>query len=214
MKKLLVFLLLAVFGYAYWYYRLPNVIERVRSSVVRVQVQRKFGRRISGSGVVLDDGLILTARHVIADANMVSIIFDDGSKIKSFKFFISRDIGNVDLGLIIIEDVDDHAHLVDFDVGMYIGNSVFMVGSPLGMQNSVAVGHFSAYNKILQGERLHQLDINGAPGNSGCPVFNYYGNVVGILVRGNNYGMAFMVPLETCKAVINIYENVQRSKIN
>jgi serine protease Do len=208
---LFVLLLVIILGAAWQYYRLPRVINRVRSSVVYVKVQGEYGQRWTGSGVVLDNGLVLTARHVIADANMVSVTFDDGSKVKSSEFFVSKDIDNADLGLIIIDGVDDHAHL-PFGSGTDIGDRVFIIGSPFGDKNSAAVGIFSAYDRIIQSERLHQLDINGAPGNSGCPVFNRFGNVIGILVRGNPYGMVYIVPLEICKATVGVYENVKKAQ--
>jgi len=180
---------------------------------VYVEVQGVFGGRWSGSGVVLDDGLILTAQHVIADANMVGVTFDDGFKVKSSEFFVSKDLDNVDLGLIVIDGVYDHAQLACDRVSLRVGSTVFTIGSPFGSKNSVAVGTFSAHYRVIQGERLHQLDISGAPGSSGCPVFNRFGFVVGILVRGNNYGMTYIVPLEVCKFVVEIYENVRTTQI-
>ena len=128
-------------------------------------------------------------------------------------FFISDDLGDVDVGLIIVDPnvTEDCAHFA-LGTGIEVGDMVFAIGSPFGDMNSLSVGNFSAHNRVIAGERLHQIDISGAPGNSGCPIFNRYGNVIGILVRGHEYGMVFVVPLEVCKAVVNIYDEVQKAK--
>jgi len=208
---LVILAILTIFVSVRRYFSLPRVVDRVRSSVVYVQVQGVFGGRWTGSGVVLDNGLILTAQHVIADANMVSVTFDDGCTVKSHEFFISKDIDDVDLGLIIIDEADDHVNFA-LGTGLEIGDEVFAIGSPFGANNTVATGIFSAHNRTIAGEVLHQLDISGAPGSSGGPVFNRFGSVIGIVVRGNPYGMMYIVPLETCKAVVDVYENVQEAK--
>ena len=208
-KYLFIILLSLLFFAAYQYYRLPNVVDRVRSSVVYIQVQGVDGDRWSGSGVVVGDGLILTASHVIDDANMVTIISDDGGKIKSSEFFMSKDLNNVDLGLIVVSETNRPATLSWDDVE--IGDTVFAVGSPYGLQNSLTVGVFSAYDRIVQDERLYQLDMSGNPGMSGCPVFNRYGSVIGILVRGAHCGIALVVPIEMCRVIVGVYESVQRT---
>ena len=212
MKKLLVFLLInVILGVGYWHYKLSNVIERVRPSVVLIQAWNKSGAKCIGSGMVLENGLILTARHVIADANNVCVRFEDGSKIRSSEFFVVK---TIDAGLIIIKDFDG-GYPKDFVSRLCfpnIGDTVFAIGSPFGKQNSVTVGIFSAYDRDIKGERLHQLDINGAPGMSGCPVFNRYGSVIGMITRGNSHGMIFIVPSETCKFMVAVYENVEKAK--
>lgn len=212
MKKLLLFLLIiTVLGATRWYYRLPRVIDHVRSSVVYIQVQSMRGDRWSGSGVVVEDGLILTAGHVVADANNVCVRFDDGTELKAFEFFA---VETIDAGLIVIENFDGELPKGFRLKAMLpnISDTIFAIGSPFGEQNSLTVGVFSAYDRYIQDERLHQLDINGAPGMSGCPVFDRCGNVVGIIVRGNSYGMVFITPSETCRFVVDVYENVQKAK--
>lgn len=207
---LLILLVLTIFGGVREYFSLPRLVDRVRPSVVYVEVISVWGNQWSGSGVVLDNGLVLTAAHVVDDANSIAVIFDDGSRVTTSEYFISKDLGVADVGLIVIGDRDEHAYFAPFDGD--VGDEVFTIGSPLCFQNTVAVGILSAHNKIICGEWLHQLDINGAPGSSGCPVFNRFGNVTGIIVRGNSYGMMFTVPLEVCKAVVNIYDEVQKAQ--
>uniref|UniRef100_A0A6M3KVP9 Putative trypsin-like peptidase domain containing protein n=1 Tax=viral metagenome TaxID=1070528 RepID=A0A6M3KVP9_9ZZZZ len=209
---LLALLLLVIFIAVHNYYSLPCVISRVRSSVVRVKVQGKYGELWSGSGVVLDNGLVLTAGHVVEDANNVFIEFDNGFEMESSKFFMSKDINSIDVGLIIIEDKFLYTRFA-FNTNVDIGDNIFVIGSPFGNKNTVSLGIFSAYDRVIQGELLHQLDISGAPGSSGCPVFNRYGNIIGIIVRGNNYGIVYIVPLEMCKLIVDMYENVQKAKV-
>lgn len=208
MKKLLMLLLLVVMGFAYQYYRLPNVIKRVRSSVVLVKVQCVSGQRIFGSGVVIGDRLILTAGHIIEDANNVCVISDDGVKTKSSEFFRLK---TIDIGLIIVEKNGGSALSFGHDVN--IGSAIFTIGSPFNHdnKNSVVVGVLSAYDRHMFGERLYQLDLVINPGMSGCPVFNRYGNIIGIVTRGR-HGLGYMVPVETCQFVVDIYENVEKIK--
>ena len=192
------------------HYDLPNVIERERSAVVLIEVQKKNGRTGGGSGMVVGNGLILTASHVIEDANNVFIEFDDDTTIESSEFFT---IKTIDAGLIIIENheggLNQRVRLKMMPPS--IGDTVFTIGSPFENKNSVATGVFSARDRDVKGERLHQLDIMVNPGMSGCPVFNRYGNVVGMVTRGR-HGIGFMVPSETCEFVIGVYEGVQRAQ--
>ena len=208
-------LFMIIVSFVGWnYFRLPNVVERVRSSVVLVEVYGDYSKLGSGSGVILDNGVILTARHVIDDAVSVVVVLDDGTRVVSDEFFASRDLPSVDVGLIIVDPniSDGHASLVPSWVSV-VGESVFAIGSPFGKHNTAAVGIISAHDRIRKDESFTQLDINGAPGSSGGPVFNRFGGVVGIVVRGSSYGMMYIVPADVCEAVINIYENVQRTQI-
>lgn len=198
----------------YSYLRLPNVINRVRSSVVLVEVYGDYGKLGSASGVILDNGIILTARHVVDDAVSVVVVLDDGTGVISDELFTSCDLSSADVGLIIVDPniSDNYASLVP-GWETEVGDSVFAIGSPFGKNNTVAVGIVSAHNRIVRDERLDQLDINGAPGSSGGPVFNRFGGVIGIVVRGSSYGMMYIVPADVCEAVIDIYENVQKAQI-
>nr|WP_297312004.1 S1C family serine protease [Neptuniibacter sp.] len=194
--------------------KLPNVIERVRPSVVLVEIYGNYSKLGTGSGVILDNGVILTARHVISKAARVVVVLDDGSRVASDELFTSCDMSSVDVGLIIVDPniSDSHASLSPNWRGT-VGESVFAIGGPLGRHNTVAVGIISAHNRIRKDESFTQLDINGAPGSSGGPVFNRFGGVIGIVVRGSSYGMMYIVPADACEAVVGVYENVQRTQI-
>ena len=98
------------------------------------------------------------------------------------------------------------------DTGVRVGNAVFAIGSSFGEKNSVAVGVFSARDRDIQNERLHQLDLMTNPGMSGCPVFDRWGRVIGMAVRGGR-GIGLMVPSETCEFVIGVYEGVQKAQV-
>ncbi len=196
------------------YVKLHNVVERVRPSVVLVEIYGNRGKLGFGSGVILDNGVILTAKHVISRAVRVVVVLDDGTRVESNELFTSSDLPSVDVGLIIVDPniSNDHVALVPNWRGT-VGESVFVIGSPFGRHNTVAVGIISAHNRIRKNESFTQLDINGAPGSSGGPVFNRFGGVIGIVVRGSSYGMMYIVPADVCEAVINIYENVRETQI-
>ncbi len=196
------------------YLQLPNVIERVRPSVVLVEIYGDYGKLGTGSGVILDNGVILTARHVISRATRVVVVLDDGTRVESDELFISRDLPHADVGLIIVDpNVSDDYIALAPDWRGTVGESVFAIGSPFGRHNTVAVGIISAHDRIRRDESFTQLDINGAPGSSGGPVFNRFGGVIGIVVRGSSYGMMYIVPADVCEAVIGVYECVQRTQI-
>jgi S1-C subfamily serine protease len=193
---------------------LPNIIGRVRTHVVLVETYNDFGRLGSGSGVILEGGIVLTARHVIDKVSRVVVVLDNGERVASDRFFVSQDLSHVDAGLIIIDSnkFNGHANLVP-DSDVRIGERVFAVGSPFGRMNTVTVGRMSAVGRIVYGGCLSQIDIAGAPGSSGGPMFDSSGGVIGIVVRGSAYGMMYIVPSGICELIVDAYENVQKAQI-
>lgn len=169
-------------------------------------------RRGSGSGVIISqDGYILTNNHVIEGHRSLSVIFYDGSRRDA------RLIGAdplMDLAVVKVDGpVPGVAALGDSDA-LQPGETVIAIGSPLGdFRNTVTVGVVSALNRSLGAnapEGLIQTDAAINSGNSGGPLINLRGEVVGIntlVVRGSGLGSApveglgFAVPSSIAKRV-------------
>jgi len=149
----------------------------VRDSVVMVHIEIGGYPAWRSSGVVIDDGVILTARHVVENAEDAYITTDDGTKIHATRFIEADD---TDLGLIIFDcnDCISPTKLSWFPT--FVSQKVFGIGSRFGLKNSFFVGAVGKkrVNAFLFGnKRLVQLDIAGNPGDSGCGIFNRWGNL-------------------------------------
>lgn len=169
-------------------------------------------QRSSGSGVIIStDGYILTNNHVIEGQQSLSVILFDGSRRDA------RLVGAdplMDLAVLKIDgEMPGVATLGDSDA-LQPGETVIAIGSPLGdFRNTVTVGVVSALNRSIGGdapEGLIQTDAAINSGNSGGPLINLRGEVVGIntlVVRGSGLGSApaeglgFAVPSATAKRV-------------
>lgn len=203
---------------------ITQAVEKVGPAVVTVVglvpgQDTFFGRTpdspVSGSGVIISqDGYILTNNHVIADTIEVSIILADGAETPAV--IIGRDEFS-DLAVLKIEgDVPAVATLGNSDA-LKPGETVIAIGSPLGdFKNTVTAGVVSATERMLdvnenyQMEGLIQTDAAINQGNSGGPLVNLAGEVIGIntlIVRGGTYGSAvaeglgFAIPANKAQAI-------------
>ena len=203
---------------------LENVFENVRSSVVTLRTISRTGPIGSdgqvateagvGSGVLIDEtGRILTASHVVNLADKVLVEFADGARREA------RVLGShtqADVGLVQIEESLPKsarpAALGDSDVTR-VGESVFVVGAPLGVTHTLTKGIVSARRRSpLPFGSLHkiqhfQTDAPINPGNSGGPMFNMRGEVIGIVSHiisrtGGSQGLGFAVTSNDCRALM------------
>ncbi|HNP70035.1 MAG TPA: trypsin-like peptidase domain-containing protein [Kouleothrix sp.] len=169
-------------------------------------------QRASGSGVIISgDGYVVTNNHVVESAASLAVIFADGTRHDAE--LIGTDPLS-DLAVIRVKEaVPSFAALGDSDA-LQPGETVIAIGSPLGdFKNSVTVGVVSALNRTVPGsgqEGLIQTDAAINHGNSGGPLVNLRGEVIGIntlVVRGNGLsgdqaeGLGFSVPSNTVKHV-------------
>lgn len=169
---------------------------------------------VSGSGVFIsEEGYILTNQHVVEDAQELSVILADGSQ--QGATIVGTDI-YADLAVLKIEgEVPAVAPLGNSDV-LNPGETVIAIGSPLGdFKNTVTVGVISATGRSIdtgegyQIENLIQTDAAINSGNSGGPLVNLVGEVVGIntlVVRSTGTGavaegLGFSIPANTARAV-------------
>ena len=163
-----------------------------------------------GSGFVIDpSGYIVTNNHVISGAEEITVRFHDDTELKA-KLIGSDD--KTDLALLKVEPPKPLASLNwgDSDV-LRIGDWVLAIGNPFGLGGTVTAGIVSARNRVLdQGnyDDFIQTDASINRGNSGGPLFNMNGEVIGVntLIYSNNsggsVGIGFAIPSAMAKNVI------------
>jgi serine protease Do len=171
-------------------------------------------RKVSslGSGFVIDgkEGLIVTNNHVIEGADEIIISFNDGSKLKVDKV-LGKDT-KTDLALL---KVTPKKPLVAVTFGssatLKVGDWVMAIGNPFGLGGSVTVGIISAKQRDINSgpyDDYLQTDAAINKGNSGGPLFNMDGEVIGVNTAiisptGGSIGIGFAVPSDTAIAVID-----------
>ncbi len=171
-------------------------------------------RKVSslGSGFVIDgkEGLIVTNNHVIEGAEEIVINFHDGTKLKVDKV-LGKDT-KADLALLKVSPKKD---LVDVKFGssasIEVGDWVMAIGNPFGLGGSVSVGIISAKSRDINSgpyDDYLQTDAAINKGNSGGPLFNMAGEVVGVNTAiisptGGSIGIGFAVPSDTVAAVVD-----------
>ncbi|MFO0634029.1 MAG: trypsin-like peptidase domain-containing protein [Nannocystaceae bacterium] len=180
----------------------PAVLfQRWAPSGVTLQVSRGGDDGV-GTGFVVDArGTIATNHHVVADAERIAVKLFDGTRIDRVELLDSD--ADADLALIRVQT--DHA-LVPVVLGVsddvVVGETVVVIGNPIGLEHTLTDGLVSA-RRVYEGKKFIQMSAPVSPGNSGGPVFNRYGDVVGVTVAklfGENLNLA--VPIDRLKPMI------------
>ena len=155
-----------------------------------------------GSGFVIDpSGIVITNNHVVGDANDIVVIFTDGRKLKAK--VIGKD-PKVDVAVLKVES-DKPLKTVKFGDSdkMRVGDGVMAVGNPFGLGETVTAGIISARNRNIDSgpyDDFLQTDASINKGNSGGPLFNMQGEVIGINTAilspsGGSIGIGFATPV-------------------
>ena len=190
---------------------LGGLVERLGEAVVMIRTPVGLG---SGF-IVHQDGYVVTNDHVVAGERIISITqFRKGEneliKENYDNVRIVATGGNIDLALLKIEGQSGRKTFPTVPLGnsndLTQGESVFAIGSPLGLERSVPEGIVSLRNRIIQ-SRLHvQTTAEISPGNSGGPLFNYRGQVVGVnnmkVVSSGAEGLGFSIPVRQLKTFL------------
>jgi serine protease Do len=139
-----------------------------------------------GSGVLIDvEGLVLTAAHVVANADKMWVEFLDGETIEARVVDVSR-MADVALLRLMQKPKDPVVAILGDSDRMKVGHQIFVIGAPLGLQHSFSSGHISgrhSQNRVtsdMLSAEFFQTDAAINQGNSGGPMFNMDGEVIGI----------------------------------
>jgi len=182
---------------------------------VREDLQRgeKRSQEVSGSGVVISpDGEILSNWHVVDKATEVRCLLFDG---RAFKARVLGSDKDTDVALLKLELPENSPPLPHAVLGesasLTEGDFVMAMGAPWGLSRSVSIGIISCTRRYLPGSSEYsiwlQTDAAISPGNSGGPLVNIRGEVVGLNTRGMMSGggdMGFTVPIEVARSVADL----------
>jgi S1-C subfamily serine protease len=201
--------------------RLQATIARVRSAVVTVSVEARQGETVTvssgGSGVIISpDGFVLTNDHVTAGEARVQIGLRDGRVLGGD--VVGRDRTG-DVAVVKVRGDALPAATLGDSSSLREGDLVLALGNPFGLaredhEPAATLGIVSGLHRFQGGEKVYgdaiQIDAAVNPGNSGGPLFDVAGRVVGltgrISIRGSekkNSGVGFAVPIDQIKLVLD-----------
>lgn len=200
-----------------------DLFQKVKSSVVVIRTTSNAAAAVPGtarlaeagvgSGVMIDPtGLVLTAAHVVQTANSVMVEFLDGESIPA-RVVASEPVN--DVALLQLQSAPRSpvaASWGDSDK-VEVGDTVVIIGAPLGISHTLTVGHISgrrASNQLFGGTsatELFQTDAVVNKGNSGGPMFNLNGEVIGIVssmitTTGGYEGLGFVVTSKVARRAV------------
>ncbi|WP_286262743.1 S1C family serine protease [Thalassotalea atypica] len=226
MKRIVVsFLALIYASYSFADNKIQKLYDSVNNSVVELhveaianpkpgQVNYKVSKANSlGSGALVSKkGRILTAAHVVERATKIEVTFNDGSKTSGHVVWVDN---LIDLAMIQAAEVPDNikplklAKAEDYRVG----EQVMVIGAPYGVSHSLSVGYLSGIRDKdpIPGTglvpRFLQTDASINKGNSGGPMFNLDGEILGIVSHilsktGDSIGLGFVISTDTIQKIM------------
>ena len=180
---------------------LEDVIEEVNPSVVNIVADTDDEDQFLGAGIIIGaDGYIVTNAHVTENARKITVLTADDVEYDAK--FIGAD-NKTDIALLKVEHPlgFEPAHFADSET-VRVGNTVFAIGNPFGLGNSVSLGIISANERDIEKgpyDNFLQTDAAINQGNSGGPLFNLDGQIVGLNTAifstdGKNMGVGFATP--------------------
>ena len=210
---------------------LVDIYERVRPSVVQIRAVRSLDlqggpsgrapqpfdfRRSAGSGFVWDtEGHIVTNHHVVEGADIVLVIFSDGMELEATVMGTDPDS---DLAVLKVNAEEEAYELTPVTLGdssaVKVGHLSSAIGNPFGQEFTITSGIVSAVGRTIRSgnspfsiPRVIQTDAPMNPGNSGGPLLDRRGWVIGVNTQiasntGASAGIGFAVPINTAKRVI------------
>lgn len=188
---------------------LEDTIAEVNDSVVGIVADAGETQAL-GAGIILsDDGYVVTNAHVAENTDKITVITTDNEEYPAELIGLDD---KTDIALLKVENPLNFkpAQFADSDL-VRTGNSVFAIGNPFGLGNSVSAGIISAKERDIEKgpyDNFLQTDTTINQGNSGGPLFNTDGEVVGMNTAifstdGNNMGVGFSTPSNVVRWVVD-----------
>jgi len=223
MKKLVLITAVAMMAHFLSAQDLADLFETNKHSVVTIYVAeelntgtgdpRTFASSMGlGSGVLIRENMVLTASHVVANAEAIMVQFFNGESIAAETYRVSR---MADVAVIKLKKIPGNPKVavIGNSDETRIGEEVFIIGAPMGLPYSLSRGVISgrhAENKLTSdGNMLEFFQTDAAinTGNSGGPMYNYKGEVIGIvssiLSRSGGFeGIGFAATSEVAKSLL------------
>lgn len=169
---------------------------------------RRLGKNQGSGFLVSEDGYVVTNHHVVENGSKFTIVFSDGSE--SEASLVGAD-ARTDLAVLKVKEARKFTHLKFSTDKVRLGEWVVTMGNPSGLGGSVTAGIVSAHNRAMRTNRYDeflQIDAAVNRGNSGGPVFNLRGEVIGVNNQvlspsGGNIGIAFAIPAATAREIVD-----------
>ena len=194
-----------------------EAVDRVAPAVVLISTRQESllgGADGTGSGVIFDSaGWILTNRHVVADADSLTVALSDGRTFTGEVYGLDT---FTDLAIIKVDATGLPTAPIGTSDDLAPGQLAIAIGNPLGYENTVTTGIVSGLGRIISASdanqssapetlrNLIQTDAAINPGNSGGPLVNSAGQVIGIntAVSTTAQGLGFAIPIDIAKPII------------
>ena len=173
-----------------------KLYKKLLPSVMTLEVETESGERFIGSAVLaVRDDAALTAWHVVADARSVWAVFADGQRVKVIGC-IDYD-GLRDLALLKLEKRLPHRQAALCPAPQSVAARAYVIGAPKGFDFSISDGLISQIRSV-DGFLQYQLSCPISPGNSGSPVLNHRGEVIGIAswTKADAQNVSFAIPTQ------------------
>ncbi len=183
--------------------RLERLAARAMPAVVLIDVTTPTTTR-QGSGFIVDpSGRILTNHHVISDATSARVKLASGDVYQNVE--ILADDPRLDLAVLQIRGFGLPSLPLGNSDSVQVGTPVVLIGSPLGLENTVSTGIVSGRRQEPEGYHLLQVSAAASPGSSGGAVLDSGGRVVGIAVSQMEGGqnLNFAVPIDYARGLLN-----------
>ena len=178
-----------------------EMFKRWAPSVVTIKTTQDY-RSGMGTGFVIDmHGTIATNQHVVDGATKLAVKLFDGTEVDKVELLESN--AQDDLALIRIKTDQPLVPVVlGVSDAVAVGEAVILIGNPIGLEHTLTDGLVSA-RRIHDGKKYLQISAPASPGSSGGPVFNSYGDVVGVTVAGlGGENLNAAVPIDLLKPMI------------